>query len=68
MASPTTFITPELTALSSYTPAASAHVVKIEWMSPGHVDVVIDTVPSRAIRVHCELTPDGWIDAGDVVE
>jgi hypothetical protein len=62
------FASAEEAALSSYSPAAEAHVIRVEVLDSHHVDVIIDFVPSHPMRCHCELTPDGWVDGGDIVE
>ena len=60
--------TPEAAALSSYSPAAGAHVVGTEVIDDDHVDVLIDFASSHPMRCHCERTIEGWIEAGDIVE
>ena len=62
------FASAEAAALSSYSPAAEAHVIGFEVLDSHHVDVIIDFVPSHLMRCHCELTSDGWVDGGDIVE
>lgn len=60
--------TPEEAALASYSPAAGAFVVRTEPIDPSRVDVIVDFATSHPMRCHCELTPDGWVEAGDIVE
>lgn len=63
------YATPEAAALSSYSPAAGAHVVRTEVIDAHHADVIIDFASSSLpMRCHCERTIDGWIEAGDIVE
>lgn len=62
------YATPEQAALSSYSPAAGAHVVRTEVIDADHADVIIDFASSHPMRCHCERTIDGWIEAGDIVE
>ena len=62
------YTTPEAAALSSYSPAAGAHVVKAEVIDEDHVDVIIDFASSHPMRCHCERTIEGWIETGDIVE
>jgi hypothetical protein len=62
------YATPEAAALSSYSPAGGAHVVRTEVIDVDHVDVIIDFASPHPMRCHCERTFDGWIEAGDIVE
>lgn len=62
------FATPEAAALSSYSPAAGAHVVRTEAIDADHVDVIIDFASPHPMRCHCERTIEGWIEDGDIVE
>lgn len=62
------YATPEAAALSSYSPAAGAHVVRTEVIDDEHVDVIVDFASSHPMRCHCMRTIDGWIEAGDIVE
>jgi len=63
-----TFASPEEAVQSSFGPGAEAHVVRVEMIDAEHVDVIIDVVPSRPMRCHSYLTPDGWADGGDIVD
>ena len=63
-----TFKSHEEAALSSYSPAAEARVIRVEVIDSNHVDVIIDFVSSHPMCSHSELTPDRWIDGGDIVE
>jgi len=65
---PLAFDTPEEAALASYSPAAQAHVLRLEPIDETHVDVILDTVPSHTMRSHCWLTATGWVEMGDIVE
>lgn len=62
------FATPEQAAVSSYSPAVGAHVLRTEVIDADHVDVIIDFAASHPMRCHCELTSDGWVEVGDIVE
>lgn len=59
---------PEEAALSSYSPAAGAQVVRTEVIDSDHVDVIINFASSHPMRCHCERTIEGWIEADDIVE
>ena len=60
--------TPEAAALASYSPSSQAHVIRTEVISGDRVDVIVDTVPSHLMRVHCDRVEGEWIYAGDIVE
>ena len=62
------FDSPEEAALSSYSPAAEARVLRIEVIDSHHVDVIIDFATSHPMRCHIQQTADGWVDGGDIVE
>lgn len=62
------YATPEAAAVSSYPPAAGAHVMRTEFIDTDHVDVIIDFASSHPMRCHCERTIEGWIEVGDIVE
>lgn len=62
------YSSPEEAALSSYSPAAEARVLRIDAIDARHVDVIIDVASSHQMRCHCELTTDGWVETGDIVE
>lgn len=64
----TGFASPGEAALASYSPAAKAHVVRVESIDDSSVDVIVDTEPSHPMRVHCALTERGWVEMGDIVE
>jgi hypothetical protein len=62
------YSSPEEAAISSYPPAASARVVRVEPLDDRHVDVIVDTNPSHLMRVHCEMEGGTWYVTGDIVE
>ncbi|MGB3412088.1 MAG: hypothetical protein WBA45_12935 [Microthrixaceae bacterium] len=47
----------EEVGLSSYSPAAEAHMIRVEVLDSHHVDVIVGFVSSQPMRSHCELTP-----------
>jgi hypothetical protein len=60
--------TPEEAALSSYSAAAQARVVRVERLNDERVDVIVDTDPSHPMRVHTYMERGRWHDGGDIVE
>jgi hypothetical protein len=47
------YATPELAVLASFSSAAGARVVSLEWIDPRHVSVVVDTAPSHPVTCDC---------------
>jgi len=60
--------TPEEAALAEWPPGSGAQVLRTEQLDSLHVDVVIDTVPSHPMRVHCYKIDEVWYCGGDIVE
>jgi hypothetical protein len=56
------FPTPEEAAVGSYSPAANARVVSIEWHDPESATVEISTDPDYAYFIRVSRTAEGWVE------
>ncbi len=59
---------PEEAAVASFPVTTQARVMRTEELGPTRVDVIVDTVPTHPMRVHCEKIGNLWYEAGDIVE